>query len=276
MIPSPPAESSKPRCLPCRHAQPGVTSGLSEPRLGWALCLAATLPLLLSGNLHARITWTRQSAVGVATSLLTLLLLALAQEVIFRGYALRRLSAALGRGAAALILSIAFALVLVQSGSPEEVFWPLLNLTLLGLLLCFAWSRTHALWLGWGLHFAYRALAAATLGLPVAGHIEFGSVADSFTSGPLWLSGGSFGLDGALLTAFILLAGMAVLSSVTRDYAWSYTHRPIVAAGYEVTVAPPPAHAAMERASSAPPPLVQILPVAPAPPPPRSGSSTIG
>jgi len=83
-----------------------------------------------------------------------------------------------------------------------------------------------------------------------------------YATGPRWLSGGAFGLDAALPTALVMLAGMIVLYRATRDYAWKYTHPPIVAAGYEVTVAPPAAHVAMEKAA-APAPLVQILPSTP-------------
>ena len=83
-----------------------------------------------------------------------------------------------------------------------------------------------------------------------------------YATGPRWLSGGAFGLDAALLTGAAMLAAMVVLYRETRDYAWRYTHPPIVAGGYEVTVAPPAAHVAMEKAAS-PPPLVQILPATP-------------
>jgi hypothetical protein len=63
-----------------------------------------------------------------------------------------------------------------------------------------------------------------------------------------------------------------VLVRVTDDYAWSYTHPPIIPAGYDVTIAPPAAHVAMEQAAGAEQPinpasLVQILPAAPQNPP---------
>jgi hypothetical protein len=57
-----------------------------------------------------------------------------------------------------------------------------------------------------------------------------------------------------------------VLVRVTGDYAWEYTHPPIVAGGYDVTVAPPAAHLAMEQAAQtapAPAGLVQIQPLTP-------------
>ena len=162
----------------------------------------------------------------------------------------------------ALLLSLLFAAVLVFANPPRSLSLALVNETLFGVLLAVAWLRTHALWTGWGLHFAYRAIPAVLFGLPVAGRGVFGSLADTFASGPRWLSGGAFGLDAALLTSLILLGGLAVLYRVTRQYAWDYTFPALRPAGYEVAVAPPPAHAAMEKAA-APPPLVQIMPSTP-------------
>ena len=81
-------------------------------------------------------------------------------------------------------------------------------------------------------------------------------------TGPRWLTGGAYGLDAAVLTGLGMLVGMGVLYRATREYAWAYTAPMIVGAGYEVAVAPPAAHVAMERSTAvAPPPLVQIQPV---------------
>jgi len=77
--------------------------------------------------------------------------------------------------------------------------------------------------------------------------------------------GRDYGPEGAVFTVIVLLIAVAVLIRITRDYAWDYTHRPIVAGGYAVEVPPPAAHVAMEQevkpASAAS--LVQILPVTP-------------
>ena len=235
--------------------------------VGWGLCLAVVLPVLLTGNLHGRLGTGSTGA--ILLGLATLLVAALGEEVIFRGYAFRRLIAVVGPSWATVLLSVAFGVYLVQANPPSHFLTAVVDGTLFGMLLTMAWLRTHALWLGWGLHFAYRAVAAVVLGLPIAGRGEFGSLSDSFTSGPRWLSGGVFGLDAALLTAVMMLGGMAVLLRVTREYSWRYTHAPIVAAGYEVMVAPPAAHVAMEKAAAPPPPLVQILPLTP-----RGGNGT--
>ncbi len=232
--------------------------------VGWGLCLATVLPLLLSGNLHGRLMWHGSSALAILLALATLLAASLAAEIFFRGYAYRRLSAAVGPSWAAVLMSLIFAATLIFGHPPPNTITALVDGMAFGLILTMAYLRTHALWLGWGLHFAYRAVAAILLGLPIAGHAEFGSIADVYAGGPRWLSGGAFGLDAATFTALVMIAGMAVLYRVTRDYAWKYTHPEIVAAGYEVVVAPPAAHVAMERAAAAaPPPLVQILPTTP-------------
>jgi uncharacterized protein len=231
--------------------------------VGWGLCLAAVLPLLLSGHLHGHLMWQRSSALAIVLALGTLLCVTLAEEIFFRGYAYRRLSDAIGESWAAVLMSIVFAGSMMVVNRPLNWTMALIDGTLFGLLLTMAYLRTHALWVGWGLHFAYRAVAAVLLGLPIAGHGEFGSIIDVFASGPRWLTGGAFGLDAALFTAVVMWAGMAVLYRVTRDYAWEYTHAPIVAGGYEVVVAPPAAHVAMEREAAAAPILVQILPTTP-------------
>jgi len=230
--------------------------------VGWGLALAAVAPLLLSGNLHGRLVWNSNTAVSLIVALGGVLVSTLALEAIFHGYAFRRLIDAIGPSWAAVLVSVLGASLAVSANPPRNALVATVDCTLFGLLLAMAWLRTHALWLGWGLRFAYRAAMAIVLGLPVAGRGEFGSPTDMYVSGPRWLTGGAFGLDAALLTGVVMLGGMVVLYRATRDYAWQHTHPPIVAGGYEVTVAPPAAHVAMEKAA-APPPLVQILPTTP-------------
>ena len=244
-----------------RRATSAVEWGVGAA-VGWALSLVAVLPLLFSGNLHARLNLQAGSFMPILIAFATLLVASLAEEAVFRGFPFRRLLQVVGPTWATLFLSVLFALVLVLANPPRSLWIALADETLFGVVLAMAWLRTHALWTGWGLHFAYRAVTAVVFGLPVAGRDIFGSVADTFATGPRWLTGGAFGLDAALLTALVLLAGMIALYRATSHFAWDYTFPQLQPAGYEVTVAPPPAHAAMERA--APPlPLVQILPTTP-------------
>ena len=132
----------------------------------------------------------------------------------------------------------------------------------MAVLLTAAWRRTHALWLGWGLHFAWNAALGVLFGLPLFGGTELSNVVQAQAQGPLQLTGRGMGPIAAPWTVVVLLGAILFLIWVTRDFAWAYTHPPIVAAGYPMTVPPPAEHAAMEG-SAAPPPLVQILPTTP-------------
>ncbi len=230
--------------------------------IGWGLCLAAALPVLFSGHLIARWELSLGIGQGIAAAVATLLVISLAEEVIFRGYPFQRLIRAVGPGWATALLSLLFAAVVVNANPPARVAGALLVEALFGVVLATAYLRTHGLWVGWGLHFGYRAVMAVVLGLPIVGRTDFGSLLNAYANGPRWLSGGGFGLDAAAITTFVMLAGVAVLYRATRDWAWAYTLPVIVPGGYEVVVAPPAAHVAMEKAA-APPPLVQILPSTP-------------
>jgi len=224
--------------------------------LGWAMLLAAVLPMVLAGNLHPQF-WLAPRAWGMAIlSILTLALATLALEVAFRGFLYRRLIAAIGPVMATLLLSAIYALF--SSFRPNSTSFSVFVAFLLSLLFSMAYLRTHALWLGWGLHFAWDAAMGVLIGLPVAGYGTYNTLVDTNINGSLWLTGGAYGPEGALLTAVVLLIAMAVLYRLTRDYAWQYTHAPIISAGYPMDIAPPAAHTAMEKAA-APAPLVQIL-----------------
>lgn len=239
------------RATALREAQLGMA-------LGWAMVLVAVLPMVLVGDLHPQF-WFAPRAWGlVLLSLATLAAGALVLEIAFRGYIYVKLIAAIGPVLATLLLSLIYAVV--SSFHPNATGLSFCVTFLLGILFSLAYLRTHAVWLGWGLHFAWNAATAVLLGLPVAGLATYTSFVTTDSSGLNWLTGGAYGPEGALFTVVVLAFGMAVLYRMTRDYAWEYTHAPIVPAAYAVVVAPPAAHTAMEEAAAAKPaPLVQIL-----------------
>jgi membrane protease YdiL (CAAX protease family) len=230
--------------------------------IGWGMVVLAVLPMALAGTLHVRL-WTQPRAFWLLlVNLAAVAVAALAQEVVFRGYPYRRLIEAIGPVSATLVMSILFGLL--SAFSPDASWTSFLVTVLAGIVLAVAWLRTHGLWVGWGLHFAWNASMGILFGLPVSGSTSLSTVVQTHAIGTSGLTGGDYGPEGALFTVFALLAGLAVLVRVTRDYEWSYTHPPIIPGGYPLEVAPPPAHVAMEQEQQAKPPaLVQILPATP-------------
>lgn len=238
--------------------------------LGWALAVASVLPMALVGALNVQFWMAPRAFLLLGLSLLTLAVATLVHALALYGYGFQRLIEATGPVRATLVLvcltAIHAALTPTPYGTPDGT--RILVATLIALLLSLCWLRTHGLWLLWGLSFAWAAATAVLFGLPLNGDSTFGSIVDTRAAGSLWLTGGGFGPAAAALTILFTIAAIAILVRVTDDYAWKYTHPPLVPGGYDVTIAPPAAHVAMEEAAKAAPPanpgsLVQIQPATP-------------
>lgn len=225
--------------------------------LGWGMLLVALLPMMLTGTLHPEFSFVLPNWGLTLLSIATIAVATLALELTFRGLLFARLIDAIGPGTATVFLSLAYAIL--SSQRPNATGLSIIVTFSLGILYSMAYLRTRALWLGWGLHFAWNASMAVLFGLPIAGYTTYSNLIFTSVTGPDRLTGGAYGPEGAFLTIFVVLVALFVLHRITRNYAWEFTHIPIVAAGYPMDVAPPPAHTAMETAAATPKPLVQIL-----------------
>jgi hypothetical protein len=230
--------------------------------IGWGLGVAAVLPMALARTLNTQLWLAPRAFQLFGISLLTLALLTLAHTLAIYGYGFQRLIDATGPVRATLVLmagvSVVHSALPAPYGTPEGT--RILVDILMTLLLALCWLRSHAVWLAWGLHFAWATAIAVLFGLPIAGQVRFGSVVDTRAIGPAWLTGGEYGPAAALFTIFIFLAAIPILVRASSEYAWKYTHPPLIPGGYDVTIAPPAAHVAMEQASApvSPASLVQI------------------
>lgn len=259
------------------NALPSRSTSLQEwatgAAIGWAALLVAVLPMMLVGALHPQFLGTPSAWGAALLSVLALGLAALANEVAFRGFLFRRLIDTVGPTAATLLLSGLYAVL--GSLRPNATFLSFVVTFVAGVLFSLAYLRTYALWLGWGLHFAWAASTALLFGLPVGGIATYATVVQTDATGPSWLTGGAYGPEGALLTLVAFGLAMVLVYRATREYAWNYTHEPIVPGGYPMDVPPPAAHTAMEQAAQArPPALVQIAPAPSAAPLDDSSSNT--
>jgi hypothetical protein len=235
--------------------------------IGWGIAVAVVLPMALMHGLNVEL-WTAPRAFELlGLSLAALAVSTLAYALAIYGYGFQRLIEAIGPVRATLTLVALAALhgvfLSTPFGTPDGI--RILVEMLSALLLCLCWFRTHGLWLGWGLQFAWAASVGVLFGLPISGDSSFSSVVDTRAFGPHWLTGGGFGPAAAALSVLLVLGAIPVLVRVTADYAWSYTHPPIIPAGYDVTIPPSAAHVAMEQSALAAAPvnqasLVQILP----------------
>lgn len=146
---------------------------------------------------------------------LAFLIVGLAEEFLFRGYALATLTEGIGFWPAAIVLSAAFgALHLSNHG---EDWAGALSAGLVGLLFCFSFRRSGSLWFAIGLHAAWDYSESFLYSVPDSGTLARGHLLNSvFPKGaPTWLTGGAVGPEGSVLV-FVVLAVLFVV--VDRMY----------------------------------------------------------
>lgn len=246
--------------LPLRQGWQGEAGlGLAT---GWALAVVCVLPLTLAGGIAIVLTTQLSSWGWLLTEAAFFALLALAEEIAFRGYGFQRFAHAVGPAGAALGFAAFYAIVQFQLPGSNRASMAVS--IALSLLLSTAYLRTRALWLSWGLNFAWKASRALLFGLALSGVNSHSPVVQGNPMGPFWITGGGYGLDGSWITFIFLLAAIPVVFRVTRDLDYRYNTPVIVPGGIPVDIdaaAQRQHEAAQGPAQPAAPTLVQILPV---------------
>jgi hypothetical protein len=131
---------------------------------------------------------------------------ALAEEALFRGYPLQTMTRAALFLVGTLLTSLAFASI--HLGNPNfKQGLPSLNLILAGVWFAVAYFRTRSLWLPWGLHWAWNWALGSLFGLPVSGITEIAPhpLLRGTDLGPVWLTGGEYGIEGGLACSIALI-----------------------------------------------------------------------
>jgi uncharacterized protein len=169
---------------------------------GGAAALMLLAPLLAgTGHLvlreHSSFAWS-----SLLFFLAALWLAAAGEEMIFRGYAFQLLIEKMGPYATVLPVGVIFGLTHMSNphSSPLAVF----NTIVWGILLGYAFLRSHDLWLPLGLHFGWNAVLPL-FGVNLSGlTIEVSRYSYRWDLLPLW-SGGDYGPEGGLLTTIFAI-----------------------------------------------------------------------
>ena len=233
---------------------------------GWSLAVICVLPMVVIGGIVIYLTMQPSAWGWLAADAAYFAVLALVEEVAFRGYAFQRFEHAVGGLGAAIGFAAYYAIVqsLVRGSDRASIAVSIA----LGLLLSTAYLRTRALWLSWGLNFGWKASRALLFGLAVSGDSSHSPVVQGDPMGPFWLTGGGYGLDASWLAFAVLLLSIPVLFRVTRDLDYKYNAPVLVPGGIPVDLdaaARRQHEAAMGPVEPAAPALVQIAPVAATP-----------
>ena len=172
---------------------------------------------LLAGGFHLAPN-PEASLAGLAAGAWLYLGVACSEELLFRGYLFQRLESGLGAGPALGLLGLLFAAL--HWGNPGMAgltrAWASLNIALAGILLGLCYLRTRSLALPIGLHLGWNWTQGSLLGFGVSGLHGGSFLTPVFHARPLWLTGGTFGLEASLPCA--LLCSLAI--------AWLFLWKP--------------------------------------------------
>lgn len=166
--------------------------------IGAALMLFPALILGIFG--WVRWQWNPTGFSVVSSSLFLFAGVAIAEELLFRGFVFQRLIAGLGQWPAQWIVAAFFLLThLNNPGMTGNVkVLASINIFLASFLFGLAFIQTKSLAMPLGLHFMANFVQGGVLGFGVSGAEQSGLLIPIFGKTPVWLTGGQFGLEASL------------------------------------------------------------------------------
>ncbi len=177
---------------------------------GGGLAALMLLAPLLAGTGHLI---ARQAADFSWNSLLfyfaILVFGAAGEEMIYRGYAFQLLIEKIGPFATVLPVGVLFGFA--HSANPNATKLSVFNTALWGVLLGYAFLRSHDLWLPIGLHYGWN-VVLPMFGVNLSGlTIDITRYTYQWDLAPVW-SGGTYGPEGGLLTTIFVIVLFFVLA----------------------------------------------------------------
>lgn len=133
----------------------------------------------------------------------TFLMVGLFEEFLFRGYGFHTLADGIGFWPAAIILSILFASAHLLNKGETRI--GIVGVVAFGLFAAATLWRTGNLWLAVGAHAGWDWGQSFFFGVSDSGFQAPGHLLNSHATGPDWLSGGSVGPEGSVLSLLLLV-----------------------------------------------------------------------
>ncbi|MGD8191692.1 CPBP family intramembrane glutamic endopeptidase [Brevibacillus ginsengisoli] len=128
------------------------------------------------------------------------LVVAIGEEFFFRGYLQGLIKQSTGPKLSLIIQAVLFSLIhLFNPGATSHII-PLLDVLFSAFLLGWLREWTESIWLSVGFHWSWNFIQGNILGYPVSGGEVTYSFLRTSVSGPAWLSGDHFGLEGSIVS----------------------------------------------------------------------------
>ncbi len=179
--------------------------------IGAAAVVAVLAIVYASGGYHP-VALNRWS-LAIALPLAEMAFVGVFEEVLCRGIIFRIVEQSFGSRAALAISALLFGLAHIPGGSMGALAFVVTVVA--GLLFSAAFMLTRRLWLCIGIHSAWNYTLGSIFSISVSGRPAQGLV-NGTLSGPEWITGGMYGLEGSAIT----LAVLGLLAAVLLRQAW--------------------------------------------------------
>ena len=171
------------------------------------IVLLGTGSLILYFNNNLRWIDINFHKVDFFIGLLLMLIVAVGEEMVIRGYVLNNLMDSFNKWVSLIISALLFAMM--HSSNPDINAIAFINLFVAGILLGVNYIFTRNLWFAIFLHFSWNFFQGVVLGYDVSG-VDLQSILSHELQGNPLLTGGAFGFEGSILSG--LLCATAFLS----------------------------------------------------------------
>jgi membrane protease YdiL (CAAX protease family) len=144
------------------------------------------------------------------------LFVGLLEEYMTRGYALYTLADGIGFWPASILMALIFGFLHLQN--PGETRIGILDVCLFAMFAAVTLRRTGDLWLAVGAHAGWDWGESFFYGVNDSGTPAVGHLFNSHVQGPGWLSGGSVGPEGSVLSSILLIGMTAAFLVFYRNH----------------------------------------------------------
>lgn len=175
----------------------GMSMGFGLMTLMFIIFLVSGLIDVTAGAMDSTV------ALGVFKYLILFIFAGTFEELLLRGYAFQAFIEGSNIWIPSILLSLVFSILHIFN--PNYSAGGAIIIFLAGILFSIIYIKTRSLWMPVGMHFAWNWTQGSLWGMNVSGIDIKDSILVSTPHGPELLSGGDFGAEGSLITAFFLI-----------------------------------------------------------------------
>jgi hypothetical protein len=201
-----------PNDLPLRRCLPDTGRGILTGIMYFIIVVGV---IALAGCY--RITAVRFEPLALLRALAMFFVVAVCEEVLFRGIIFRMIDLQFNSVAAYIISALIFGAA--HLGNPGATWWAAIAIAIeAGILLSAAYKYSGTLWMPIGIHWAWNFTQGDILGFRVSGGNAGESLFIPEISGPDLITGGAFGAEASVVAVVIgaLFSVLLILASLRR------------------------------------------------------------